>query len=114
MTNKSTHESILTTKDGMATPRQVNYLVALYKGTIQSSILKSHKKIDKTNDWLNFGGRGELKGKFAIHMYNSFIPANKEFTKNKVSGLIHNAKTLGKFDKTFAKSLVKSVNSYVK
>lgn len=113
MTNKSTHESILTTKDGVATPRQVNYLVALYKETIQSSILKSHKKIDKSNDWINFGGRGELKGKFAIHMYNSFIPSNKAYTKNKVSGLIHNAK-LNKFDKAFAKSLVKSVNSYVK
>mgnify|MGYP005995183081 FL=1 len=114
MENKSTHESILTTKDGVATPRQVNYLIALYKETLKSSILKSHKKIDIKNDWVNFGGRGELKGKFAIHMYNSFIPANKEFTKNKVSGLIHNAKTLGKFDKTFAKSLVKSVNAYVK
>lgn len=114
MTNKSTHESILTTKDGVATPRQVNYLVALYKETIKSSILKSHKKIDSTNDWINFGGRGELKGKFAIHMYNSFIPNNKEFTKNKVSGLINNAKMSNKFDKAFAKSLVKSVNAYVK
>lgn len=114
MTKQSTHESILTNKDGVATPRQVNYLVALYKETLKSSVLKSHKKIDKNNDWINFGGRGELKGKFAIHMYNSFIPSNKEFTKNKVSGLIHNAKELKKFDKAFAKSLVKSVNAYVK
>lgn len=114
MENKSTHESILTTKDGVATPRQVNYLIALYKDTLKSSILKSHKKIDKTNDYINFAGRGELKGKFAIHMYNSFIPNNKEFTKNKVSGLIDNAIALKKFDKTFAKSLVKSVNAYKK
>lgn len=111
--DKSTHESILTNKDGTATPRQVNYLIALYKETIKQSILKSHKKLDKQNDWVNFGGRGELRGKFAIHMYNSFIPSNKEYTKNKVSGLINDALNK-KFNKNFAKSLVKSCNAYVK
>ena len=113
MTDKTTHESIMQVRDSMATPRQCNYLIYLYKATLKSCILKSHKRIDKSNDWVNFAGKGELRGKFAIHFYNSFIPANAEYTKNKVSSLINDALN-DKFNKTFAKALVKSVNSYKK
>ena len=111
--SKTTHEEIISVRDSMATPRQCNYLVFLYKDILKASILKSHKSLDKTNDWVNFGGKGELKGKIAINFYNTFIPANAEFTKNKVSSLINDALN-GKFNKTFAKQLIASVNAYKK
>ncbi len=115
MEYKTTHESIKSNKDGMATDRQVNYLIALYRDVLKSSITKSMKKLDKDNDYINFGLRaGALKGKLAIHAYNTFIPTNKTLTKNKVSEMIHNAKESQKFDKAFAKALVKSANDYVK
>ena len=115
MEYKTTHESIQANKDGMATDRQVNYLIALYRDVLKSSITKSMKKLDANNDFVNFGIRaGALKGKLAIHCYNSFIPANKHMTRNFVSELIHNAKESQKFDKAFAKALVKSANDYVK
>mgnify|MGYP003116649591 FL=1 len=112
--SKTTHEEIMACRDTFATPKQCNYLVFLYKDILKASILKSHKSMDKTNDWVNFGGKGDLKGKIAINFYNTFIPANAEFTKNKVSALIHEAKNNQKFDKAFAKSLIASVNSYKK
>lgn len=115
MEYKNTHESIKANKDGAATDKQVNYLIALYKDAIKQSITKSMTKLDKSNDYINFGKpAGALRGKFAIHAYNTFIPLNKEYTKNKVSELIHNAKESQKFDKTFTRSLVKSCNDYAK
>jgi hypothetical protein len=115
MEYKNTHESIKAHKDGAATDKQVNYLIALYKDAIKQSITKSMTKLDKSNDYINFGMRaGALRGKFAIHAYNTFIPQNREYTKNKVSELIHNAKESQKFDKTFTRSLVKSCNDYAK
>ena len=111
--SKTTHQQIMAVRDSMATPRQCNYLVFLYKDILKASILKSHKSLDKNNDWINFGGKGELKGKIAINFYNTFIPANAEFTKNKVSSLINDALNK-KFNKTFAKQLIASVNAYKK
>jgi len=114
MEYKTTHESIQANKDGMATDRQVNYLIALYRDLLKKSITKSMKKLDANNDYINFGLKaGPLKGKLAIHCYNTFIPANKSLTRNKVSEMIHNAKESQKFDKAFAKALVKSANDYV-
>jgi len=112
--SKTTHQEIMQMRDSMATPKQCNYLVFLYKDILKANILKSHKSLDKTNDWVNFGGKGELKGKIAINFYNTFIPAHAEFTKNKVSALINDALTKKKFNKAFAKSLIASVNSYKK
>lgn len=115
MEYKTTHESIKSNKDSFATDRQVNYLIALYRDTLKKSITKSMKNLDKDNDFVNFGIRaGALKGKLAIHCYNSFIPANKHMTRNFVSELIHNAKESQKFDKAFAKALLTSANDYVK
>ena len=108
---KTTHEEIMSVRDSMATPKQCNYLIYLYKDILKSCILKSHKNLDKSNDWVNFNGKGDLRGKIAINFYNSFIPANAEYTKNKVSALINEAIN-GKFNKTFAKQLITSTNSY--
>lgn len=113
---KNTHESIKANKDGAATDKQVNYLIVLYKDAIKQSITKSMTKLDKSNDYINFGkyNGNVLRGKFALHAYSTFIPLNKEYTKNKVSELIHKAKEEQKFDKAFAKALVKSCNDYNK
>ena len=114
MEYKTTHESIKANKDGMATDRQVNYLIALYRDVLKKSITKSMKKLDANNDYINFGLRaGALKGKLAIHAYNTFIPMNKALPKNKVSEMIHNAKESQKFDRAFAKALVKSEPSFM-
>ena len=115
MEYKTTHESIKANKDGMATDRQVNYLIALYRDVLKKSITKSMKKLDANNDYINFKlEAGALRGKLAIHAYNTFIPMNKDLTKNKVSSMINDALTSKKFDRAFAKALVKSANDYVK
>ena len=53
MEYKTTHESIQANKDGMATDRQVNYLIALYRDVLKKSITKSMKKLDANNDYIN-------------------------------------------------------------
>ena len=113
MENQNLHNEITAMKDGSATERQVNYLVSLYKDAIKKSITKSMKGLDKNNDYINFGKpAGALRGKFAIHAWNSFIPSNhSDYTKNKVSTLISNALNK-KFDRTFAKALATSCNTY--
>ena len=113
---KSVHEQIMATKDGMASVRQINWLVSLYKELIKKSITKSMTTIDASNDYINFGGKGgrdNLRGKFAIHLHSTFIPANKEFTKNRISGMIAQG-IKGKFEKKFAKDLAVSCSKYVK
>jgi|DEB0MinimDraft_6_1074348.scaffolds.fasta_scaffold47137_1 hypothetical protein len=113
MEDKTTHESIANTKDGAATVNQVNTLCSIYRNVLTQSITKT-MKLEKDQGYLNFGKRFQdgVKGKFALHMYLNFIPANKEYTKHKVSKLISDALKLKKFDKTFAKALVKSCNDY--
>lgn len=116
----NTHAEISAQRDGDVTVKQVNYLISLYKETIKKSILKSHKTLDKSDDYMNFKwtknrdrSRDALKGKFGIHLHVQYIPENK-LTKNKVSKLIDDAKNSNKFDLKFAKSLVASCNKYKK
>ena len=113
---KSVEEQINATPDGMASIKQINYVISLYKDLIKKSITKSMTTIDASNDYINFGGKGgneNLRGKFAIHLHSSFIPANKEYTKKKISGMIGDA-LKGKFEKKFAKDLTVSCSKYVK
>jgi len=113
----NTHAEISAQRDGDVTVPQVNYLISLYKETIKKSILKSHKNLDSSADYPNFSysknnKKNALKGKFGVHLMVDYVPANK-LTKNKISGLIDDAKN-GKFDLKFAKALVASANKYKK
>jgi len=113
---KSVHEQIMATPDGMASIKQINWVISLYKDLIKKSITKSMTTIDASNDYINFGGKGgndNLRGKFAIHLHSSFIPANKEFTKKRISGMIGEG-LKGKFEKKFAKDLAISCSKYKK
>ena len=116
-TESKTHAEISAQRDGDVTIPQVNYLISLYRETIKKSILKGHKNLNKSEDFVNFKwsrnkSRDALKGKFGIHLYVNFIPANK-LTKNKVSSLINDAIN-SKFDLKFTKALVTSCNKYEK
>jgi len=113
---KSVHEQILGTADGMASIKQINWVVSLYKDLIKKSITKSMTTLDASNDYINFGGKGgndNLRGKFAIHLHSTFIPANKEFSKYRISGMIAEG-IEGKLEKKFAKDLTVSCSKYVK
>lgn len=115
METQNTHQSIIAQKDGSASEKQVNYLVALYKESIKKAITKSMKGLDKNSDYMNFQKQmtGYIRGKFALHAWVSFIPANgKVYTKNKVSEMIYNAVNNNKFDTKFSKALVTSCNQY--
>lgn len=115
MSNDNLHSQITNVADGSATESQCNYLIALYKQQLIKSVTKSMKNIDVSNDYMNFRfGNGDLKGTFALHLYNTFIPLNPaKYTRHSVSKMIQDAMNK-KFDKSFIKEFLKSKDSYVK
>ena len=115
MSNDNLHSQIINVADGSATESQCNYLIALYKQQLIKSVTKSMKNIDVSNDYMNFRfGNSTLKGTFALHLYNTFIPLNPaKYTRHSVSKMIQDAMNK-KFDKVFIKEFLKSKNSYVK
>lgn len=115
MEDKTTHEGIKGNKDKGATIKQVNTVCSIYRKVLAQSITKT-MLLDKSADYMNFSKPmgDNIKGKFALNMWSTFIPANKEYTMHKVSSLISDALKLKKFDKAFAKALVKSCNDYAK
>lgn len=121
MTNTTTennlHAEISAVKNSPATVSQCNYLVSLYRQELVKAVTDKHENINvsPSNDFINFRKKfGGLQGTFAMHLYNSFIPKNRDkYLKNEVSKLISDA-LHGKFSKQFINSFIKSKNAYVK
>ena len=120
METKNIHQSIAKTEDGPATTNQVNYLISLYEEMLTTAIDGSkrpeYKRLKKFNNFMLFKNKYQdnVKGILGVHLWSTYIPANKNMTKHTLSNMINSAYNEKKFDKKFITSFLKSANSYKK
>ena len=86
MEDKTTHEGIKGNKDKGATIKQVNTVCSIYRKVLAQSITKT-MLLDKDADYMNFSKPmgDNIKGKFALNMWSTFLLRSLIITKPRMS-----------------------------